>query len=235
MPQGITEYKSPTNIVWIIGRTYSTGTPEDYKAVHTIQDQYKLVPLSAYGKPYTPPLGIVDPDIDMVTPERALVNVMDAGKFFNTLAHLMKDNPPAPDDAPMVEKMKRLGIVPGQDFDIAKADPVVRKALQGAPKAGLEKITSNFKTMGEHFNGWVFTTHNGEYGTDYLQRATITYFVLGANRPQDAVYPTSDGGESPVTRGCGKGLLRRWQPLRGTYIRAESAKCHRDSARRSCR
>jgi len=192
LPQGMTEYKSPTNMVWIIGRTYSTGTPEDYKAVHAIQDGYKLVPLSAYGKPYTPPLGIVDPDIDMVNPVRAQVDVMDPGKFFNTLAHLMKDNPPAPADAPMVEKMKRLGIVPGQDFDIAKADPVVRKALQGAPKAGLEKITSNFKTMGEHINGWIFTTHTGEYGTDYLQRATITYFALGANRPQDAVYPTSE-------------------------------------------
>jgi hypothetical protein len=36
------------------GRTYCTGTPEDYAAVHAIQDQYKLVPLSAYGKPYCP-------------------------------------------------------------------------------------------------------------------------------------------------------------------------------------
>ena len=196
LPQGVTEYKSPTNMVWIIGSTYSTGTPEDYKAVHAIQDQYKLVPLSAYGKPYTPPLGIVNPDIDMVTPGRAQVNIMDAGKFFNTLAHSMKDNPPAPGDAPMVEKMKRLGIAPGQYFDIANADPAVRDALQGVPKAGLEKITSHFKSAGEHINGWVFTTHLGDYGTDYLQRATVTYFGLGANRPQDAVYPTSETDEN---------------------------------------
>ena len=33
LPEGITEYKSPTNMVWILGRTYYTGTPEDYKAV----------------------------------------------------------------------------------------------------------------------------------------------------------------------------------------------------------
>ena len=31
-----------------------------------------------------------------------------------------------------------------------------------------------------------------EYGTDYLQRATITAVGLGANRPQDAVYPMSE-------------------------------------------
>src|SRR5215475_1839318 len=140
LPQDVTEYKSPTNMVWILGRTYSTGTPVDYDFVHAIQDQYKLVPLSAYGKSYTPPKGRVDPAIDMKTPVRDQVNAMDAGEFFNTLAHLMADNPPAQADAPMVKKMKRLGIVPGQYFDIAHADPAVRDALQGVPKAGLEKI-----------------------------------------------------------------------------------------------
>jgi hypothetical protein len=192
LPQGITEYKSPTRMVWIIGRTYSSGTPEDYNAVHAIQDQYKLVPLSAYGKSYAPPLGRVDPNIDMKTPIRDQVNAMDAGQFFNTLARLMRDNPPTQADAPMVEEMKRLGIVSGQYFDIANADPAVRDALQGVPKAALEKITSHFKTTGEHIHGWAFTTQTGDYGTDYLQRAMVAFFGLGANRPQDAVYPTSE-------------------------------------------
>ena len=54
LPKGVTEYKSPTNMVWILGRTYCTGTPADYKAVHKIQDQYKLVPLSAPTASPTP-------------------------------------------------------------------------------------------------------------------------------------------------------------------------------------
>ena len=41
-------------------------------------------------------------------------------------------------------------------------------------------------------NGWAFTTKSGIYGTDYLMRALITAIGLGANRPQDAVYPTSE-------------------------------------------
>ena len=57
LPDGVKEYKSPTSMVWILGRIYCTGTPEDYKAVHALQDECKLVPLSAYGKPYTPPAG----------------------------------------------------------------------------------------------------------------------------------------------------------------------------------
>jgi hypothetical protein len=50
----------------------------------------------------------------------------------------------------------------------------------------------HFKKAGEPVNGWIFTTNAGTYGTDYLQRALITTIGLGANRPQDAVYPTGD-------------------------------------------
>ena len=41
-------------------------------------------------------------------------------------------------------------------------------------------------------NGWTYTTKTGLYGTDYLMRALVTAIGLGANRPQDAVYPTSE-------------------------------------------
>ena len=40
-------------------------------------------------------------------------------------------------------------------------------------------------------NGWGYTTKTGIYGTNYLQRALITAIGLGANRPEDAIYPTS--------------------------------------------
>jgi hypothetical protein len=192
LPEDLKELKSPTSMVWILGRTYCTGTPEDYKAVHAIQDKYKVVPLSAYGKPYTPPEGKVDPSIDMKTPVREQVNRMSAGDYFKLLAALMKDNPPAKADAPMVEKLAKIGIVPGKDFDMSSLDPAAAKALQRVPKEGLEKIMGHFKDGGMEVNGWLVTAKAGLYGTDYLQRALVTYFGLGANRPQDAVYPTSE-------------------------------------------
>ena len=33
LPPGVEQYRSSTNLVWLIGRTYCTGTPEDYAAV----------------------------------------------------------------------------------------------------------------------------------------------------------------------------------------------------------
>jgi hypothetical protein len=190
LPPGVHEYKSPTNIVWLLGRIYCTGTPEDYKAVHELQDQCQLVPLSSYGKPYTPPDGKVDASIDMKTAVRNQVNKMDAQAYFALLAQLMKANPPAAADAPEVARFAKIGLVPGKDFDASKLNADFVKRI---PEVGFDRIMLQFKTNKEvkNINGFGFTTKTGIYGTDYLMRALVTAIGLGANRPQDAVYPTS--------------------------------------------
>jgi hypothetical protein len=189
LPDGVKELKAPTNMVWILGRTYCTGTPEDYKACHAVMDKYRLAPLSAYGKPYTPPVGKVDPAVDMKTPVRDQVHKMDAVGYFTLLAKLMKDNPPAKEDAPIIEKLAAIGLVPGKDFDATKLPAAAAKVI---PQAAQQKIMGHFKSAGSDINGWIFTTKAGVYGTHYLQRAFVTAIGLGANRPQDAVYPTSE-------------------------------------------
>jgi len=194
LPSGVVELKSPTNLVWILGRIYCSGTAEDYRAVHALQDQFRLEPLNAYRAGYTPPPGTVDPDIDMRTPVRAQVDQMDAESFFTLLATLMKDNPPTDADAPMVAKLAKLGIYPGKRFDRKKLDKAVAKALPDIPKAAQAKIMANFKNMGTEVNGWMYSTGLGLYGTKYLNRATTTAIGLGANRPRDAIYPTSAVG-----------------------------------------
>jgi hypothetical protein len=191
LPSGVKEYKSPTNIVWWLGRIYCTGTPEDYAAVHALQDQCKLVPLSAYGKSYTPPPGTVDASIDMKTPVREQVNRMDAIAYFTLLAQLMKTNPPAAADAPALARFAKIGLVAGQDFDASK----LRNAdfLKRVPEIAFDRIMLQFKVNKDikDINGFAYTTKTGIYGTDYFMRALVTAIGLGANRPQDAVYPTS--------------------------------------------
>jgi len=198
LPAGVTEYKSPTSLVWLLGRIYCTGTPEDYKAVHAIQDQVSVMPLSAYGKPYKPEPGTVDAAVDMKTAVRDQVHALDAAAYFKRFAELLKTNPPATDDTPALAKLAKLGIVPGQDFDASKLDPAIAKGMARAPKPAQELILGWLKAgiaAGDMKleNGWVFTTKTGLYGTSYLQRALVTAIGLGANRPQDAVYPTSEG------------------------------------------
>jgi hypothetical protein len=192
LPAGVTEYKSPTGIVWILGRIYCTGTPDDYAKVHALQDKFSLVPLSSYGKPYTPLPGEVDNNLDMKTAVRDQVDAMDVNSYFNYLAKLMKTNTPAADDAPLVAKMATIGLVPGQDFDASKLGAFDKEAIKAVPKLAQLKIMEYFKQVGKPVNGWMFTTKTGIYGTEYLDRALITAIGLGANRPQDAVYPTGE-------------------------------------------
>lgn len=190
LPAGVTEYKSPTSLVWLLGRIYCTGTKEDYAAVHALQDQCKLYPLSAWGKEYTPPAGKVDPAIDMKKAVREQVNALDAVSYFTLLAELLKTNPPAAADAAEVARFAPIGLVPGKDFDKSKLDAdFVRRIPQLAFDRILLQLKVNKAVKNE--NGWLFDTVTGVYGTDYLNRALVTAIGLGANRIQDAVYPTS--------------------------------------------
>jgi hypothetical protein len=214
LPDGMIEYKAGTGFFWFLGRISSTGTPADLKQVHAIQDKISAVPLSAYGKPYTPPAATVDPAIDMKTPPRDQVHALDAAAYFKLLAELLKTNPPSADDAPMVERMARIGLVPGQDFDATKLDATVAKGIAGAVKPAQQQIIGWFTkgiASGDNalINGWVFTTKTGVYGTNYIQRALVTWVGLGANRPQDAIYPTSETDtEGKPYSGANKYVLR---------------------------
>lgn len=204
VPDGVRLYRSSTSIVWLLGRIYCTGTPEDYDEVHAIQDKMEVVPLSAYGKTYTPPAGVVDPTVDMKTSVRDQVNALDAATYFKLATDLMKKNPPVAQDAEIVEKMAKIGIVPGQDFDITKLDANVAKGVSASVEPAQKKIMAWMKEgllVGDIklIDGWFFTTKTGLYGTNYRQRALITAIGLGANRPKDAIYPTSTGPDLEKT------------------------------------
>jgi hypothetical protein len=81
--------------------------------------------------------------------------------------------------------------VPGQDFDSSKLGAFDKEAIRAVPKAAQVKIREHMKIMGKDVNGFLVFTHTGLYGTSYLDRALVTAIGLGANRPQDAIYPTS--------------------------------------------
>lgn len=191
LPAGMQQLKSPTNTVWIIGRTQTNGA-KDYPAVNAIQKQYKLTPLSAFGKPYTAPPGTVDPAVDMKLAPVEAVATMSTAMFFNTMATLMKDNPPPAGDAPVLAKLAKIGIVPGEKFDPNKLDPAVAMGVEKALPVALKKLTAASKETGAPVNGWrVPPMTLGDYGTDYGARAVVALVGLGANLAADAVYPSA--------------------------------------------
>ena len=211
LPKEVKELRSPTNMVWIIGRTQTNGK-SDYPAVRAIQDQYKLIPLSAWGTAYTPPGNVsVAKGVDPKTPSAVLVAKMDAATFFARLNTLMKDNPPAAADADAMMRFAAIGVVPGRPFDPAKLGPAVAKGAERGASAGREKIdTEAKKPMGKGINGWsVMIDRMGRFGTDYLFRAVIARIGLGSNLPEDAVYPiTRVDAEGKALTGAHRYVIR---------------------------
>ncbi len=191
LPPNVTQVKSATGMVWVLGRIYCTGTPDDYKAVHALQDKVTVVPLSSYGKPYTPSTGQVDPNFDMKTAVRKQVDALDVDAYFTRLAQLMKTNPPTAADAPLVARMAKIGLVPGQDYDPSKLSGFDKEAIKTVPKLALLTMVKLLKEQ-KTTNGWLyFTSGVGNWGTDYPLRAMANMLGPGWNRPQDAIYPLS--------------------------------------------
>ena len=191
--------KMPTNLMWIIGRIYTTGPSDVPKVVSNIYPGLKLIPLSQQNNPnYSPPADLpLQPLVDFVTPPLNQVAGMDACAFFNGFEAMLRYNLPIPvQDDTIVKKLQRLGldtIDPNTQmltwFDctspanvaqlptLQQAVTVAKNFLDVAPTP---LPTKTFWTMA--------TSGVGMYGDNYLLRAEVAQQALGANNPQDAVY-----------------------------------------------
>jgi hypothetical protein len=203
LPEGTQRIDAPTPYVWIIGRTKTDG-PSDYDAVHKIQSGFTITPLSAWGKPPQPVKASIDPSVDVKTPPKKTVDTMSAAAFFAYAAELLKVNPPHLTDQPIIARMRRIGIEPGASFDMAKLDPTVAKALETAPAAGQKLMEWKVASLARVANGWSMNTDTmGVYGNYYLKRAIVAQVGLGANLPEDAIYPLNlaDSSGKPLDGG----------------------------------
>jgi hypothetical protein len=166
-------------------------------AVHKIQAGLKITPLSEWGKSPKPVEVKIDPSVDMKTPPKIQVDTMPAGKYFAYAAELLKLHPPHLTDEPIITQMRRIGIEPGKSFDIDKASPAVKKGLEGAPEEAQNLMEWKTATLASVANHWSMNTDTmGVYGNYYLKRAIVAQVGLGANLPEDAIYPLNLGDEA---------------------------------------
>jgi hypothetical protein len=189
LPGGLQKIQSPTPYAWVIGRTQTNG-PKDYAAVHNVQDGYTITPLSQWGNAPQPVKAVIDPSVDMKTPPLDQVNKMPAPAYFKYAAELMRLHPPHVTDWSMVARLKRIGIESGKNFDFVKLEPSVQQALDKAATDGLKGMYAKVPTVARVLDGWSMNTDTmGVYGNYYLKRAIVAMVGLGANQPEDAIYP----------------------------------------------
>lgn len=195
VPEGMTHIKAPTNLVWLLGRTQVNSKEDGATVVKKIQDGYKIVPLSSFGKEYTAPKGVVNEAYKSIVPVKT-IEAMLTGTFFNELAALMVNNPPLQGDKAIINDMAKIGLVPGESFSMDGFSDALKTKLAAIPSA----VDKNFKNIiassdpNTLVNGWSKSyqmPNMGNYGSDYDFRALIAYVGLGANLSKDAVYPNT--------------------------------------------
>ena len=192
-PEGMQLLRAPTRMVWLIGRTQTNGV-SDYPTVHPLQDGLKLRRLdasaTAMAKPAAPTPATSEPDL----PPLAGMKAMGTRAFFERLSALLVDNPPAPADGPMVLKLERIGLVPGQPPQWGLLD---RLALGLGRWIADFKLAQEIHKLSDPRRGWSTPPAVlGQYGTHYNIRACVAMVGLGANWPADATYPNTHGDAS---------------------------------------
>jgi len=197
-PENLIKIKAPTNMVLLLGRTHTYG-PQDYAAVHAIQEGYTLTTLSdwLHDKKSTKQAQAKNIYLTnaMIAQQKAPVDVvaaMDAETFYTTFVQSLKNNPPALEDGPMIKKLEKIGINRSdENFSF--------QMLHDSMKKASEKIQAHYRTL-KKINGWGIMLNIGTYGTDYLTRAMTAAMGIGANIPEDAVYPTAfvDAHNNPL-------------------------------------
>jgi DNA sulfur modification protein DndE len=184
--QNTNEIKSPTNLAWIIARTYTDGTPDDLKAARDQQGQYQLTPL------YTtlPNAGVhLDQLPNSINSVKNQVNLMQAPEFYSNFTLAMYGNNKDLADPLINSKLNALHLYPGY-LDWNSLDSNIKSALIQSVNTGQQAILNQINNPSAYVsaNGWTRIAKAGNYGTDYLQRAIVAVVGLGMNLPADAVY-----------------------------------------------
>ena len=191
VPNGVKQIKSPTDLVWILGRFQVNSQEDGNKVVVPLEKQVTLVPFSVYGKPYSAPKGKPDPGQSAASPNDQMEN-MPIDSFFNYMNHLMVDNPPSAVDSPALAAFAKIGVGPGATFNLSTYETATQEVLKNLPKEFATKVKEAINQgLIKPVNGWSIAFKNfANYGTEYQLRAIVSYAGLGANLPEDAVYPS---------------------------------------------
>lgn len=185
---GIKVIRSKYRRVWLIGRTLA-GDAADQAKAYDLMKRYKLtrrngekfrLPDDCYrgkGTPQKYPLPTTGP------------------QFVQALNRALTKNPPPQRDDPFLAELARVGIGPGPLPEIGLPPEILAALYEGIEQEAAElPITTklDFVRQSVAAKGWIFAKSNiGAYGTDYLTRARIAVVGIGANTPEEAVYPAT--------------------------------------------
>jgi hypothetical protein len=163
VPDAMTVVRAPSGVFSIVGRVQVDGEA-DVAAVHTLQDQFTLTPLSA-GAGGTSPAqvaGVPKPD----------PGVREDLRWWEQFRVALATFPPPQADKPFVALAERLGVTAAQS-PYVDPDPELAKLLVAGQQAGQAKIEELGKAGGGGAGAWISAMHMFDYNLDHFGPGTI--------------------------------------------------------------
>ncbi|GIK77878.1 MAG: DUF1214 domain-containing protein [Thermoleophilia bacterium] len=173
--------------VWVIGRTLATDRADQREAYRRMR-RYELHRLGREPRRFPARCNPGEPG-EFPTPT-------DGERFIAKLNRKLASNPPPRRDRPLLDELASVGVGPGLDPERAGLSPAALNALYAsvAAEAASFPTATRLAALQQAIaeGGWLLPADNiGDYGTDYEFRARIAILGLGANTPDEAIYPTA--------------------------------------------
>ena len=184
VPGGARLVRSPTRYAVMIGRIQTGGSEADQRAVQALQRRLRLVPQTVRGSAGERAPPGPGPDTAPADPRQAL-QAMDIGAAFDLLARLLGSAaPPAAADAPVIDAMARIGLVPGKPFRLDALEPALQQALRDTPARAMQRLADYRPRLYDSVDGWQVMRDPGDFGTDYLRRAAVAAAAWPGPQPR---------------------------------------------------
>jgi hypothetical protein len=182
VPSGFTKVvKSPTVDIAMVQRIY-TANPADVPAVHKIQDQIVVAPLSKWKSKDSKFDRISTPEFDS---KELVRDTSDPLRYFQYVNAHVTRNPPSTQYAALMGAFQGVGIGPGATLP---TDPALRQALIDGAKDG-QAIINATVSAGPYKNGWrVPDPKVGVPGPDYRSAAVFQITQISSLPPTEAMY-----------------------------------------------
>ena len=184
-PQGIKKmFHSTTQFSIAIYRT-QIFKPADMPNVIKVQSGYKMQPLSAFLKQPAPSAA---PAINFPKIDKELAKT----GFFDYLDFSLQFAPAGPEETEIRQKLARLGIGAGKNFDFKALSPEQKASVVEGMKAGEEKVKQAVSNIGTKINGWSISSLDGDrafFNSDWLKRAAAAMAGIYGNDSVEATYP----------------------------------------------
>lgn len=192
VPAGIDKViESRTPYIWYIQRTAVAGE-KDLKAATLVHEKFINYPLSEWKKTHSSVALQHAPGIPAAKMPQGLA-------WYAAIDNEIRHNP-LPEDNPIVEQFKYIGIGGDKPFDPNALSDAQKQGLLRALDSSQKIVSWASRSVGTKNNGWSMMYEGGRYGSDYLSRATINYRAAGLNTPERALYPNryTDANNQPL-------------------------------------